>query len=501
MKFLRTIAMLLIFAMVLTATVACKGDATPTGSASSGSSSLTSASEDDDVVSAIIASSEDPAESGPASDGASSTTTSKPGTSSSAASVVKPTNAPEITPNPDDLEAELPKLTIPKNTVLICIDWDSISSWVVAWGKAFEACYPGITVKYKKALPAEKASKLAVWKSANLSPDAIYIKPEESWPTLINKDLVQPVDSMININEPFWGSVKAQMESLKVGGKMYTIVTDSMLYGSVVYKKSVLQNAGLKDPIDLFYENKWTWAVFEEYARKLTKINVEDDTKSKYGVFFHYAEPFIGSTGRDLIEYGSSGWVSNLNHPDIKNYITYLQNLGPTKNNYAITTDSDMTSVRSKTVSGQIGMFVTAEAPALEFPEEFRNGTLSFVPIPRLTSSAKYYHASTVNGFFIPDGASNPIGGLAYAASVRAMQIMDLDLPDSGIPPAYTPDQQYLLDYATKTVLGVPMQFRRLSDVVMYYNIYGPTFLSGDSYSGVVAEWEPQILEALKTQE
>lgn len=506
MKTQKLVTLLLALILAVTVISSCnkKPDSSDISNSSiSETSSESVSSEDDDVISAIISNSESEIESSQEqssesqeSDSQSSvpqatpTTTSKP----------KPTNVPTITPDPANLAAELPKLNITDKNVTICIDWAPNSSWVVAWGKAFEACYPGIKVSYKIATPAVKASKLAVWKSSNSSPDAIYIKPEESWPNLVNLDLTEPVDSMIDINAPFWKTVKTTMEGLKINNKIHAIVTDEMLYGSVIYRKSVIQNAGLKDPIELFYEDKWTWDVFMDYAKKLTRINVEDDSKSRYGVFFHYAEPFIGSTGRDLIGYTSKGWESYLNHPSTNTYINFLKQLGPTGLNYAITNDSDMTSVRAKTLGGQIGMFVTAEAPGLEFPTEFQQGQLSFVPIPRLTSSSTYYHASTVNAFYIPKGAKNPLAGLAYAASIRAMHIMDLDLPSDGTPASYTEDQQYVLDYATKVLTGVPMQFRRLSGTVEYYNIYGPTFLSGDSYSGIVAKWDPIIIDALKQE-
>lgn len=500
----KLVSLLLAVLLIITGLTACNEKATPTGTTQSSiteTSADSALSEDDEVISAIIVSSESE-ESQTTGSGSeeSGSQISETQSSTAVSSQPKPTNVPVITPDPADLEAKLPELNITNKNVTVCIDWAPNSSWVVVWGKAFEACYPGIKVSYKIATPAVKASKLAVWKSSGTSPDAIYIKPEESWPNLVNLDLVESIDSMVDMKAPFWGTVKSTMEGLKVNNKLYAIVTDEMLYGSVIYKKSVLQNAGLKDPIELFYEDKWTWDVFVDYAKKLTKINVEDDSKSRYGAFFHYAEPFIGSTGRDLIGYTSQGWVSYLNHADTKAYINFLQQLGPTGQNYTLTTDSDMTSVRAKTLAGQIGMFVTAEAPGLEFPTEFQQGQLSFVPIPRFTSSKTYYHASTVNAFYIPKGAKNPLAGLAYAASIRAMHIMDLDLPSDGTPASYTEDQQYVLDYSTKVLTGVPMQFRRLSGTVEYYNIYGPTFLSGDSYSGIVAEWEPKIIEALRQE-
>lgn len=102
-----------------------------------------------------------------------------------------------------------------------------------------------------------------------------------------------------------------------------------------------------------------------------------------------------------------------------------------------------------------------------------------------------------MDAFYVPKKASNPQGGVAFACAVRGMNIGLIKVEDTG---EYTAAQKKIDEYAKSIISGVPLQFRRLQGTVEYYNIYGPTFLSGDSYSGVVAQWEPQVLEALKKQ-
>ncbi|MFA5528877.1 MAG: extracellular solute-binding protein, partial [Peptostreptococcales bacterium] len=275
MKKINSLTFILAMSLILSFLPGCNGktDVSIESQASESDVESSDIISEDDVVSAIIKQSSEESIGIESEDSDPGETESSEGdknsvASSSTASKAKPTAMPTITTDPSDLEAKLPVLDIKNKNVTICIDWAPNSSWVVAWGKAFEACYPGIKVTYKIATPAVKASKLAVWKSSKTSPDAIYIKPEESWPNLVNLDLVEPVDNMININAPFWGTIKDTMEGLKINNKTYAIVVNKDIYGSVIYKKSVLQNAGLRDPIDLFFEDKWTWDVFEDYAKK-----------------------------------------------------------------------------------------------------------------------------------------------------------------------------------------------------------------------------------------
>lgn len=473
----------------------CKGDSGETSSTETGSTDTAETSSVDDgeeVLSELITT-----DSSEVAADVSATSSNKTSSKTSSTTAGKIETPPTISKNEDDAKATMPKITIPKNKVVVCIDWDPKSSWVQKWEEAFKKTYPGVTVSYKQASPSLKASKLAVWQNSNQSPDLIYIKPEESWPNLVNKNLVDPVDEYIDINSAFWGSVRGTMNNLKINNKYYAMVSTVSLYGHVIYNPTVMKDAGLTTPEQLLYQNKWTWDVFEDYAAKLTKLNASDESKSKYGAMLRYPETFIPTVGKDLIEYSDNQWKSNLNHNDIKTAIEYIRKLGPTGNKYTLTGQTEVTLARKMLISGQIGMWVTAEAVGLEFPEEMKKGTLVSVPIPRYTKSSNYYHGATVDAFYIPKKASNPQGGVAYACAVRGLNIGLIDVTNTG---DYTDAQLKLEEYAQSIVTAIPLQFRRLSGTVEYYNIYGPTYLSGDSYSGVVAKWEPQILEALKKQ-
>jgi len=406
-------------------------------------------------------------------------------------------STPKVEKNEYDAKATMPKIDIKGEKISVCIDWDPKSSWVQKWEKAFKKAYPGIKVTYKQATPEMKASKLAVWANSNQSPDLVYVKPEESWPDLVNKNIVEPVDKYIDINSDFWGSIKGTMDSLKINGKYYALVSGVELYGNVIYSKKVMDDANLTDPEILLYNNQWTWSKFKEYARRLTKINSTDPKKSTYGVHLRYGEVFIPSTGKDLIEYSGGNWKSNLEDNNIKNAIEFIRDLGPTGSKYTITEETDPTTLRKMTVAGQIGMYVTAEAPGLEFPDEMKKGTLKYVPIPKADSANKYYSGAVVDAFYVPKGAKNPQGGVAYACAVRGFNIGIVDIKTEK---EYTEAQKKILDYALSKVTAVPLQFRRLSGTVEYYDIYGPTYYSGESYSGIVAECEPKIKEALKKQ-
>jgi len=417
------------------------------------------------------------------------------------ASTTKPAGAVTIASTTTKQEIVLPRYDIDfTKSVKVCIDWDPKSSWVQTWEKAFHACYDPdkeIEIKYVQASPSAKASKLAVWKSAKQMPDAIYIKIEESWPDLVVKGFAKPIDDMVDLSAGFWEGVIGTMNTLKVNNKHYALVTDIGAGGSVIYNPKVFKNAGLTDPRDLVYKNEWTFTKFEEYAKKLTKVNATNPTKNTYGCYFHYWEAFWQCGGVDLVKYDNGKWVSNMNDKSIIDILEYLRKLGPAGNKYAYSEGNDMTAIRNMAISGQIGMFITRESPSLEFTnDEFNKGLLQFVPIPRYDKSDVWYAGGTCSGFYVLSGSKNPEGGIAYATGVRALNVMNLDV-DAASDTEYPQDQKYLQEYADSVQVAVPQPFRRLEGTIMYWDLWGPVIRGEQSWSAVVAEWEPQVLEAL----
>lgn len=493
-------------AVLAVSLTACGGQAEPTSSnAASGPATTTGAAEtssSDGIGDSLLEST--PETTTGASQGGQTGSGNSGTTKADTNKTNKPT-APTPTKDPSDSKATLPKLDIKDKNITVCIDWSPESNWVKGWVSALNYCYPGMKITWKQATPDQKASKLAVWQKSGQSPDCIYVKPEESWPLLINNNLLEPIDEYIDIDSAFWGSAKGSMDRLKVNGHYYMMVSQIEKYGEVIYKKDLFTSRGMEDPIDLFYKDQWTWEKMDEYAKKLTRINASDPTKSTYGLYVAYGEPFIGTVGKDFISYDTSKkqWVSNLNDTGVKDAIAFITSLGATGNNYG-PSQGDPTAIRNMVKSGQLGFYCTGEGLGLEFPEESKSGALVAVPFPRYDKSKTYYQFGVITAFCVPKGAKNPVGAVAFANAVRAYAIMDLKIPDDGtVEKMSTDEQDAVWEYASTKLEYVVMDYRRLnegSDALPYYTLWGPGYLGGDSWSSVVAEQEPKILEALKKQ-
>ena len=238
---------------------------------------------------------------------------------------------------------------------------------------------------------------------------------------------------------------------------------------------------------------------FEEYAAKLTKPNPADSTKSRYGLFIHHLKALIGITGKDFIEYKDNQWKTNFSDPDITAMVDFIQKVGPTGQKYAWDDDLDPTRARAQTITGQIAMYVTAESPALEFPEQVADGSLSVVPMPMYNKDKGYVQYASFDSFVIPKGAKNPVAGAAFAAGARAYVYLD-KYYESSKEFATETKKMYDYVYTSGKVNFTPATFRRLEGKYEYSDILGRVFRNGESFSKVVAEIEPLILNALKSE-
>jgi len=500
MKKLRVLSLLLAALMAMAIVTGCGEGATDTSSVASTESTeeVSSEEEVEDLVggeSSEEAASEETASTGNAT-GTTTNTSSKKPTSSKAN-----TGVPVVSENPELKDAVLPKYDIKplasgrnkgKKMVTICIDWEPTVSWMEASIKAFQKVYPDVTLAWKQASPDLKASKLAVWKNSKSSPDAIYIKPEESWPLLMEKGLVQPIDQYIKINDPFWADARGTMNELKYNGKYYMTASSVAPYGWVIYNPTVFKNAGLETPESLLYKDKWTWETFENAAKKLTKANA-DPTKAKYGIHFRYSQAWHGTCGMDYIGYKDGKWVSNLNNPVLKSTMEKYFEL---VKKYSGGGD-DPTQTRQMLINGQIGMYVTCEGLSQEFPDQAKAGTLVAVCMPRKTDSKVFYNSGVISGYCIPEGALCPEGGMAFVTAGMGAGMGLVEIPKTSNADQYTQHQDDLHKYCYSVITGTVMHFRRLERIMNWWSVTGPVNSGEKSYAAVVAEVEPKIQEEL----
>ena len=61
------------------------------------------------------------------------------------------------------------------------------------------------------------------------------------------------------------------MDQFELNGKQYCAIYEVSFDSLLYYRKSVIEDAGLQDPRELFENDNWTWDTFLEMARAFQK--------------------------------------------------------------------------------------------------------------------------------------------------------------------------------------------------------------------------------------
>lgn len=112
--------------------------------------------------------------------------------------------------------------------------------------------------------------------------DIVLLELFWAFPTMVNKDFIQPVDDILDLNDPKY------TDWMKAGGsyngKQYGMTDSSPSPYGFFYNKTLVQKLGLEDPYELQQKGEWTWDKFRDFAKKATKDTNGDGKTDIYGV-------------------------------------------------------------------------------------------------------------------------------------------------------------------------------------------------------------------------
>ncbi len=165
--------------------------------------------------------------------------------------------------------------------------------------------------------------------AADKSPDLVLITDYNYYPRAVTKNLVQPLDDIIDFNDPFWDNSRTALEKVKWKDKYYFPVDGTVINDLFFYNKEMFADFGLdKTPKDYLLEGNWTWDTFVELANKFVTFEA-DGTTVKTGGFSSGPDAMHVTTGVDLVEYDAKvGYKLNLKDPKLARYWNMMHDLG-----------------------------------------------------------------------------------------------------------------------------------------------------------------------------
>jgi multiple sugar transport system substrate-binding protein len=191
----------------------------------------------------------------------------------------------------------------------------------------------GGTVEYIQVSDSEKFDKLASAVMSKQDIPDIFKYEWMAFPAQVLKNMYQPVDDIVDFDDPLWADVKDTAEMFSLNGKHY-VAPISFTVGTVMmYDYNVVSANGLDDPYEEYLNGNWNWDTWVDIMTEFCE-NAPADTE-RYGINGWFQTQIIQQTGKTMVNYEDGKFVSNLNDPDIERAENLLYDIG--KKGYVIT--------------------------------------------------------------------------------------------------------------------------------------------------------------------
>ncbi len=239
-----------------------------------------------------------------------------------------------------------------------------------------------------------------------------------NYPYSVYQNLFQSVDGVLDFTTDDWADYKDVIDMFNWGGKNYCPIMDLSINTLLWYRTSVVEQAGLEDPWELFEKGEWTWEKFLEMSREFTDVD-----NGMYAIDgFNPENAFIATTGTPLISLEDGKLVSNLNNGNIEKCMDMLRLFDDTQEGLRYPREilNGWSPSYNEWVNGNVLFFEDGTWRYEEHwykykkKQKWDDDEISFVPFPKMDGSDVYYHAMKQDSIMLVAGSKNIDGYKAW---------------------------------------------------------------------------------------
>ncbi|MCM1298619.1 MAG: extracellular solute-binding protein [Firmicutes bacterium] len=270
--------------------------------------------------------------------------------------------------------------------------------------------------KYQSVAYADRYTQLTKAVQAGDSPD-IFQFELANYPFTVWKNLFEPVDDYIDFSTSLWDHTRDAMKMVEWNGKNYCPVTSVNLNYILWYRKSVVKEAGIDDPYELYKQGKWDWNTFLDLCSKFS-----DPDNEKYCIDgYNVAASFVCTTGVPIIDIVDGKLQSNVNDPNIERCVnTVISTLA--KQNYRFPrheTEAWSLNYQGWVIGDELFWNDLGNAVKDSFQTsiktyEWEDGDIFCVPYPKDPEADQYYHGMKLDPWMLCSGSQNTSGYAAW---------------------------------------------------------------------------------------
>ena len=274
-----------------------------------------------------------------------------------------------------------------------------------------------VFVNIKVTTYADRYTGLAKLVQSDDSPDCF---PFEicNYPYSVYQNLFQSLDGVIDFTTDDWADYKEAIDKFNWGGKNYCPIMSLTPTSYLWYRKSVVEEAGLDDPWELYEKGEWPWSTFMEMARKFS-----DPENGKYVLDGYNPENnFVCTTGTPLVSLEGGKLVSHMNDANIEKCLDMLRSFDNTQEQlrYPRDTENSWTPSYNEWADGNT-LFI--EDGTWRYEETWRkfkkknkweDDEINFVPFPQMDGADTYYQEMKQDAYMFVSSSKNADGYKAW---------------------------------------------------------------------------------------
>ncbi len=188
----------------------------------------------------------------------------------------------------------------------------------------FEDTY-GAKIKYMPTTSDKRFDDLATNILGGTSPD-IFVYEWRTFPYDISKGQYQPIDSLVDWEDPKWAAVKDTADSFIWKGEHYIAPLGYAFNDTQVlmYNKTTVEEEGFEDPYQLYLDGKWTWSEFVDMMKTYVENHPEEE---RFGIGGWWSNAFVYTAGDTMITYDGNTFTNNLRSDKIEKAQNVLQDI------------------------------------------------------------------------------------------------------------------------------------------------------------------------------
>ncbi len=267
----------------------------------------------------------------------------------------------------------------------------------------------------------DRYDKLGQLVAAGDSPD-IFPFEIGYFPISAYMNMFQPIDGIVDTTTEDWSKYRSVMDQFMWGGKNWCAITDINLNTILWYRKTIIDEAGLEDPLQLYKDGNWTWDKFLEMADAF-----QNSGESKYVIDgWNVPDGFLATTGVPLVSIEDGKLKSNLNDPAVERCMQFIEKLASEDYRYPWDLNGYSTNQRAwfngDTLFFIDGTWAFESDSWIKTRERFgwEADELQFVPYPRDPNVNEFYQAMKQDAYMLCSGAKNTDGFAAWTNCVLA---------------------------------------------------------------------------------